>query len=311
MGFRGSSVRSPAQQTERLLEVLADSGLSFVVIGGVAAIAHGATTATQDLDIALQLDPEEVRKLLEALAPYSPVHFTRPDLPLTMENAESLAGFRLLLVQTDLGRLDVLSEVAPFERVADLPTVQLPLLPRKTVRRRRPRCLDRDQGARRPRKRQDTRAGASRREGAARESPRGRLSGFVRRRKSIAFRLGSRWARREITSPHEGPVVVSTVGQARRFSFQRSIGRAVPEFFVNAGGAPSHPAMSRVRPRSRCRRSGRLGGVAPSRPRTAFPMSYYGDGGGSGTKSSTRSSQSGPRVRKSAVHSLSTTPSTV
>lgn len=131
MGFRGSSVTSPAQQTERLLEVLADSGLSFVVIGGVAAIAHGATTATQDLDIALQLDPEDVRKLLEALAPYSPVHFTRPDLPLTMENAESLAGFRLLLVQTDLGRLDVLSEVAPFERVADLPTVQLPLLPER------------------------------------------------------------------------------------------------------------------------------------------------------------------------------------
>jgi len=65
------------------------------------------------------------------LAPYSPVHFTRPDLPLTMENAESLAGFRLLLVQTDLGRLDVLSEVAPFERVADLPTVQLPLLPER------------------------------------------------------------------------------------------------------------------------------------------------------------------------------------
>lgn len=124
-------MRSPAQQTERLLEVLADSGLSFVVIGGVAAIAHGATTATQDLDIAMELTPDEIRKLLGALAPYNPVHFTRPDLPLVAENAESLAEFRLLMVETDLGRLDVLSEVEPFESVDDVPTVRLPLLPER------------------------------------------------------------------------------------------------------------------------------------------------------------------------------------
>ncbi|MBT8468092.1 MAG: hypothetical protein HKN10_01885 [Myxococcales bacterium] len=123
---------SPQQQTERLLEVLADSGLDFVVIGGVAAIAHGATTATQDLDIAMQLDPGKVRQLLEALAPYQPVHFTRPDLPLVAENAESLAEFRLLLVETELGRLDILSEVEPFESVSNLPTVRLSLLPERS-----------------------------------------------------------------------------------------------------------------------------------------------------------------------------------
>ena len=122
---------SPQQQTERLLEVLADSGLDFVVIGGVAAIAHGATTATQDLDIAMQLDADKVRQLLETLAPYRPVHFTRPDLPLVAENAESLAKFRLLLVETELGRLDILSKVEPFESVSDLPTVRLPLLPER------------------------------------------------------------------------------------------------------------------------------------------------------------------------------------
>jgi hypothetical protein len=126
-------VTSPQQQTERLLEVLGDSGLSFVVVGGVAAIAHGATTATQDLDIAMELDPDKIRKLLDALAPYRPVHFTRPDLPLVTENAESLAKFRLLLVETDLGRLDVLSQVEPFQRVSDLPTVRLPLLPERLL----------------------------------------------------------------------------------------------------------------------------------------------------------------------------------
>ena len=131
MGSRGSEVTPPQQQTERLLEVLANSGLDFVVVGGVAAIAHGATTATQDLDIAMQVDPDKIRKLLDALAPYRPAHFTRPDLPLIAANAESLANFRLLLVETDLGRLDVLSEVEPFEGVADVPTVQLALLPER------------------------------------------------------------------------------------------------------------------------------------------------------------------------------------
>jgi len=131
VGHRGSTVTSPQQQTERLLEVLAASGLDFVVIGGVAAIAHGATTATQDLDIAMELDPDKIRELLAALGPYRPVHFTRPDLPLVAENADSLAKFRLLLVETELGRLDILSEVEPFESVSDLPTVRLPLLPER------------------------------------------------------------------------------------------------------------------------------------------------------------------------------------
>jgi len=65
------------------------------------------------------------------LAPFEPVHFTRPDLPLLAENAGSLAKFRLLLVETELGRLDILSKVEPFGSVLDLPTVQLPLLPQR------------------------------------------------------------------------------------------------------------------------------------------------------------------------------------
>ena len=38
MGSRGSEVTPPQQQTERLLEVLANSGLDFVVVGGVADV---------------------------------------------------------------------------------------------------------------------------------------------------------------------------------------------------------------------------------------------------------------------------------
>ena len=36
--------------TEKLLNVLLDAGFEFVVIGGTAALAHGAMTPTLDLD---------------------------------------------------------------------------------------------------------------------------------------------------------------------------------------------------------------------------------------------------------------------
>lgn len=36
------------QQTPELLRVLVDAGVEFVIIGGVAAIAHGSATFTQE-----------------------------------------------------------------------------------------------------------------------------------------------------------------------------------------------------------------------------------------------------------------------
>ena len=38
------SSKRPTQQTEKLLVLLQDAGVRFVVIGGVAAISHGAVS---------------------------------------------------------------------------------------------------------------------------------------------------------------------------------------------------------------------------------------------------------------------------
>jgi predicted nucleotidyltransferase len=124
----------PIQHTERLLEVLRDSGLPFVVVGGVAAVAHGSTIATRDLDVVIDLDAEHRRRLLEALAPFHPRHAARPELGTIAPPGDELVGFRLLLLETDLGRLDVLSEMEPIGAPEMLQTVELELLPGERFR---------------------------------------------------------------------------------------------------------------------------------------------------------------------------------
>jgi methylmalonyl-CoA mutase cobalamin-binding subunit len=37
---------------QRLLELLHESGFEHIIVGGTAAIAHGAVTPTQDIDVA-------------------------------------------------------------------------------------------------------------------------------------------------------------------------------------------------------------------------------------------------------------------
>lgn len=107
-----------------LLAALQDAKVEFCVIGGVAAIAHGALTPTQDLDIAAPMTEDNLARLLTALAPYRPKHATRPDLGVITASAEELTRFRLLLLDTDLGRLDVLKRVEPigeFEHLRSRP----------------------------------------------------------------------------------------------------------------------------------------------------------------------------------------------
>jgi hypothetical protein len=43
-----------------LLDALNAAGVEYVVIGGAAAVLHGAPVTTQDLDIVHRLTPEEI-----------------------------------------------------------------------------------------------------------------------------------------------------------------------------------------------------------------------------------------------------------
>jgi hypothetical protein len=95
--------------------------VDFVLIGGVAAIAHGSATFTQDCDITAPFTEENLARLMTVLAPYHPRYaLAVPKRPVT-ESPAALARNRNLYLLTDLGRLDILSEVPPvgtYEEVA-------------------------------------------------------------------------------------------------------------------------------------------------------------------------------------------------
>lgn len=97
---------------ERLIQHLSDSGVEFVVIGGWAAIFHGGTHVTNDLDICYSRDKQNLRRLAGALAPFHPRPRGFPDgLPFVWD-ATALANGTIFTLTTDLGTLDLLAEVS-------------------------------------------------------------------------------------------------------------------------------------------------------------------------------------------------------
>ena len=113
------------QRNSELIRVLVEANVEFAVVGGVAAIIHGSARMTVALDIAAPFDSDNLARLRDALAPYDAVHVTRTELRLADEPMERLQRFRLFLLQTTLGRLDVLREVQPLGVFDDLRFVDM------------------------------------------------------------------------------------------------------------------------------------------------------------------------------------------
>jgi len=101
-----------AQNDQALLIRLKESGLDFAVIGGVCVVYHGAGLATFDLDICCRFNMDNVKRIDSAVQDLHPVHrLTANKLPLEMTRS-SFGDLKNLYLQTDLGKLDCLGEVA-------------------------------------------------------------------------------------------------------------------------------------------------------------------------------------------------------
>jgi predicted nucleotidyltransferase len=99
------------ESNQQIFSRLKDNGVEFVVIGGMAAILHGSVRVTLDLDICAPLVEPNLSKILAALDGTHPRWRMRPDkLPLATD-PERLRGFKHFYLDTDLGTLDILSEV--------------------------------------------------------------------------------------------------------------------------------------------------------------------------------------------------------
>jgi hypothetical protein len=96
---------------EQLLQALHTAGVKFVLVGGLAMVAHGAATLTGDVDICYARDPENLERLAQALASFHPrLRGAPPDLPFRLDLPTLRAGLNFTLT-TDLADLDLLGEV--------------------------------------------------------------------------------------------------------------------------------------------------------------------------------------------------------
>jgi len=129
---RGALFRGKARGTmelfnvEALLQALADAGVEFVVVGGVAATMHGSSYITRDLDVCYHRSPDNIDRLVHALAPLHPrlrVHGMTDQearsLPFRFDAATIAQGVNFTL-STDEGPVDLLGDV---KGVGDYPRV--------------------------------------------------------------------------------------------------------------------------------------------------------------------------------------------
>lgn len=105
---------------EKLFQALGRSGVRFIVIGGFAATLHGSAHLTLDLDIVYSRDPENLKRLVSALAPFQPyLRGAPPGLPFLWD-AETLRRGLNFTLTTTLGDIDVLGEITEGGTYEDL-----------------------------------------------------------------------------------------------------------------------------------------------------------------------------------------------
>ena len=113
----------PTFQPAEILRVLTGAQVRFVVIGGLAAQAHGSPSITYDLDICYARDAENLRSLASVLADVVAVRRGLPsDAPrMPPPDARTLRAGGLFTLSTRFGDFDLLATPDPgldFETLA-------------------------------------------------------------------------------------------------------------------------------------------------------------------------------------------------
>jgi len=94
-----------------LILALARAEVDFIVVGGIAAVAHGSARATYDVDVVYARSPENIARLVKALAPLAPyLRGAPPGLPFRWD-AETIAHGLNFTLTTTLGDIDLLGEI--------------------------------------------------------------------------------------------------------------------------------------------------------------------------------------------------------
>ena len=125
------------QSFRRILELLDQHGVEYIIVGGVAAVLQGAPITTFDIDTLVKVDATNAQRLLRALQELD-ARYREHEQTLRPTLEDLLGGGHLLLI-TNCGPLDVLGFIGQGRRyedvaasattlqVGDLPVRVLPL----------------------------------------------------------------------------------------------------------------------------------------------------------------------------------------
>ena len=98
-------------QFDKLLPLLGNGGVEFVLIGGVAGNIHGSARLTYDVDIVYDRGRGNLERLVKLLQPHHPyLRGAPPGLPFKLDLPTLRNGLNFTLT-TALGDLDLLGEV--------------------------------------------------------------------------------------------------------------------------------------------------------------------------------------------------------
>jgi len=105
---------------ERLLGALSSAGVEFILVGGMAARAHGSARLTQDVDVSYARTDENLARVVTALAPFDPYLRGAPrGLPFAWSVDTLRRGLNFTLTTTT-GDIDLLGEIVGGGRYEDL-----------------------------------------------------------------------------------------------------------------------------------------------------------------------------------------------
>lgn len=105
-----------------LLELLQKAQIDFIIVGGYSATLHGSSLVTQDLDICIEFNSEQIERLREILKDYHPIHRMHPKKLSFLTHPEDTSNLKNLYLKTDLGTLDLLGLVGGVGTFQDLKT---------------------------------------------------------------------------------------------------------------------------------------------------------------------------------------------
>ena len=86
-------------------------GVEFILVGGLAATAHGSARFTEDVVAVYRRSPDNHRRLVASLGPLSPyLRGAPPGLPFRWDEPTIQRGLNFTLV-TSVGAIDLLGEI--------------------------------------------------------------------------------------------------------------------------------------------------------------------------------------------------------